>query len=393
VTVKLVDNNSITPIGTIFTQSVQAVQGIGTDGRFAVAAEDSLVVFSTRMGREFAFKMQDLYASFHTLHTDNLLNPTTLWAGKWYGSSSDFLYYYNADAIAPVQYGGAVAGITHDVRGMAQIGDTLYVSQNIQNTQYSDSVSYISRVLVSNKTFLNELGRNQPRFLGVSELYKYNGKLYGVCQNTNHIIEYTPSTGVTRTIVCGTANISKGLSWAQNRLTVTQGSTVMRYNITTGALIENLTCLVPTAESVVAGLDGFGENANLITLLGTTDYFSYGKTYTENNGCMSTMANVGIAPEAMAFVRNNVIATQNQNDNTLFGLAPNPTSDVLNVIVKSEISGNITIKIMDILGRTMENTLYNAIPSQISLAYLPKGLYFVEIRTEKGIFIQKIQKI
>jgi Secretion system C-terminal sorting domain len=397
VTVKKLNGNAtngLTPIGTIYTQSVQSVQSIGTFGKFAVAAEDSLVFFSTTLPQRLAsFKIPDLYASLHSLYAPQNDGATTLWAGKWYGSNSDFLFYYNTNTFGgTTQYGGTVAGVNHDVRGMAQIGNTLYVSQNIQNVQYADSISYIIEVSATNKTVLGEFGRNNTDFLGISELFAYNDKLYGVCLGSNKIIERTPSAAANRVITLGSDNISKTLSCVGNRLMVVQNG-IKCYDITTGQLIEDLTCLVPAGESVVAGIDGSNTGGAISNIFGTTDYTTYGRSYYQNNPCMANSTNVGIAPEAMAIVRSQLVHTQNEINNTLFGLSPNPTTDALNIRTNADISGGITIKIVDVLGRTLENTPYQAVPSQISLAYLPNGLYFVQIQTEKGLFIQKIEKM
>jgi Secretion system C-terminal sorting domain len=402
VTVKKLDGaGTITPVGTIFTQSVQAVAGLHGTGNVAVAAEDSLVFFDVKDDFSYrigAFKIPDLYASFHSLYATGFGFPSTLWAGKWYGSNANFLFYYN-NSFGP-GYGGTVAGISHDVRGMAQIGDTLYVSQNIQNVQYQDSVSYIAKVLTSNKTLQGEMGRtNQALFLGVSELFNYNEKLYGVCLNSNRIIEYNPANGVKRTILCATGAITKTLSLEMNRLTVVQNDEVKRFDIVTGQLIENLTCLVITGESVVSGIDGVNTrnfsypNGTFKTMLSTTDFTSFGKTYIQQSGCMANTANTGIAPEAMAIVTFDDLPTDNKLDNSLVSLSPNPTSDRLNITTNADIQGDITIKITDMMGRTAQSTIYGALPSQISLADLPKGLYFVQIQSEKGFFVQKVERL
>ncbi|MBX3165749.1 MAG: T9SS type A sorting domain-containing protein, partial [Bacteroidetes bacterium] len=70
---------------------------------------------------------------------------------------------------------------------------------------------------------------------------------------------------------------------------------------------------------------------------------------------------------------------------------PNPTNEIINVEL-GMINEETEIKIIDVLGKEMMNEklkIENAI-IQINVSELPNGIYFVQIKTDKGIGARKI---
>jgi len=74
--------------------------------------------------------------------------------------------------------------------------------------------------------------------------------------------------------------------------------------------------------------------------------------------------------------------------NVEFSIYPNPTSENLNLVFdKSE---NRTITLIDILGKTVYQTKSNENKLQIDVSNYPKGVYFVQVKTEKDVSALKI---
>ena len=80
----------------------------------------------------------------------------------------------------------------------------------------------------------------------------------------------------------------------------------------------------------------------------------------------------------------------NLSDN--FIVYPNPTSELINIKVINENHVHIkTIYLMNALGQeVIQNNDINGIPLQINVSQLPKGLYFLNILSEEGLVVKKI---
>ena len=68
---------------------------------------------------------------------------------------------------------------------------------------------------------------------------------------------------------------------------------------------------------------------------------------------------------------------------------PNPTSNVLNIESKTNISN---IEIIDINGRSLLSKPLDSNSTSINVESLSKGVYFVKVSNEKGNFVQKFIK-
>ncbi|MGB0888070.1 MAG: T9SS type A sorting domain-containing protein [Vicingaceae bacterium] len=71
-----------------------------------------------------------------------------------------------------------------------------------------------------------------------------------------------------------------------------------------------------------------------------------------------------------------------------FQLYPNPTSELVNLIFKT--TKNKTIKLINVVGKSVFKTTTNTTSFQLDVAKYPKGIYFIKLESEKGISSQKI---
>jgi len=77
-----------------------------------------------------------------------------------------------------------------------------------------------------------------------------------------------------------------------------------------------------------------------------------------------------------------------ENDINLY---PNPAGDFLNIAIKKQIQGSLTIAIFDIHGRHLNKQDYNNAQGdvEINTAGLASGVYFLRFQTERGVFSRK----
>ena len=67
---------------------------------------------------------------------------------------------------------------------------------------------------------------------------------------------------------------------------------------------------------------------------------------------------------------------------------PNPATDFIEVSVKEYI--NCSISLFDFTGREVRSLLLNADKTTLSLSELPKGIYIMQLKNDKGVWLKKI---
>ncbi len=85
---------------------------------------------------------------------------------------------------------------------------------------------------------------------------------------------------------------------------------------------------------------------------------------------------------------NTLVSVEDNMELSSFNIYPNPVKDQL--IISSENEKINSIKIIDVTGKTIKKFTQSTTP--IHVADLPKGLYFLQIQTEKGIGVKRFIK-
>ena len=86
-----------------------------------------------------------------------------------------------------------------------------------------------------------------------------------------------------------------------------------------------------------------------------------------------------------------ISGVKEMNDEMEVSIAPNPAKDELRI--KNYELGIKTIKIYNLLSECVYNTTIKQLNTiTIDIAYLPKGIYFIEVQSEKGIKRRKFVK-
>ena len=70
---------------------------------------------------------------------------------------------------------------------------------------------------------------------------------------------------------------------------------------------------------------------------------------------------------------------------------PNPVGDILNVDIKIKDAMEYTLFVSDILGKHMTSMVTNA--QYLDVNHLPSGIYFLNVKTEQGLYTYKFNKL
>jgi hypothetical protein len=77
-----------------------------------------------------------------------------------------------------------------------------------------------------------------------------------------------------------------------------------------------------------------------------------------------------------------------ENSTSSFKIYPNPTSQQINLAFKN--AENKTISLIDVLGNEVFQTESNSTNLELNVVNYPKGIYFIQVKTEKEMSSQKI---
>ncbi len=272
---------------TIHTQSAQDMLIDGND--VFVAAQDSLVKLNLNtLGRSAAAAFPGL--STYTM----LLHGNYLFLGNWYGSADSNLYVFNkADLSLNKIIGNTFTGVS----GLAVLNDTLYVSQNLTSSGYTDSAGYLALVDIATLSFQGTVAGNSVDDIG--KLLVHNNKLVSINSGAESYGIYDPATGAYTIGSFGGSTVSGGyLSNYQldgDSLWAIYDDAIGAYDLSQANGSFFSTSVVDTA--LTAFVHDRGTGWFYAT---STDYFSYKTGLIYNKaGVLQDAFEVGFSPEVI----------------------------------------------------------------------------------------------
>ena len=79
----------------------------------------------------------------------------------------------------------------------------------------------------------------------------------------------------------------------------------------------------------------------------------------------------------------------------VFEISPNPASDDVDILSLGDISGNATLHLIGLNGQQLLTKKFNRLRAgesiRLPLNHIHSGLYFLQIRTEKGVWVRKLE--
>ncbi|NQX97778.1 MAG: T9SS type A sorting domain-containing protein, partial [Flavobacteriales bacterium] len=224
--------------------------------------------------------------------------------------------------------------------------------------------------------------------------------------NNLSVINLSTNTQLTYVEVSGNSLSSLDISmltnltqlWAKNNGLSTL-SLPSSSSITTLVLFQNnLTSLDLSLQSNLVALDIHTNNLSSLNVANSNNTnFSYFKTTTNPNLTCIEVDNVAYSTtnwtniDATASFNTNCSSTvgvNEQADNLSLSIYPNPTANKLEIRnLKSPITN---ISIIDVTGKTVKTIIGNV--STVNVSELTRGIYFIQIQTEKGMVNSKFIK-
>lgn len=116
-----------------------------------------------------------------------------------------------------------------------------------------------------------------------------------------------------------------------------------------------------------------------------TDAFTFIAEDNEGGWLPTQVFNIDIDEGATVSVKDVVAANA-------ISLAPNPTSESVRINFRKALSGGVSVQLLNLQGQQVLQGRYadGNTPIELNTAQLPAGAYFVQVRTEQGMFTEKL---
>lgn len=354
----------------------QSIQDLLIEGDFAfIAAEDSIVkIRLSDFSRAAAIAFPG--ASTYTLATyyDQLL------VGNWYGQADSNLYVFDKNDLS-LDY--VVPQVEQGVKGIAIIGDTAYLAQNLTDASYSDSAGYLSLVYLPTGTFVKNVPGDNVS--DIAKLFTYGGGIIGIGSATDMASFYDPtdgSLGINPIGVDVTGGYGSVLQLVGDTMFGIYDGKLGSINVTNGSMINaNIIDTLITAFAY--------DTLNQRFYVTQTDYFSYSRGIVfDNTGAAVDTFQVGYSPESVKLVYGITVGISDVAGYEAI-VYPNPVSNLLSI--KTTHTENLTMVMRDLAGRVLITTEVSVgQTTTIDVSALAPGMYLLQ--STDGRFTQKVVK-
>jgi hypothetical protein len=163
-------------------------------------------------------------------------------------------------------------------------------------------------------------------------------------------------------------------------------------DLTVVSIVFATPAVVPAGEVMVVEF-AFVDDTVTSFRIGGTDVVANDDSWIKSDPCglaaYATYASIGFADRShIVSAIGDVLLGVNDNIAELASVYPNPTKDVLNVAIPSNVEVR-SAQLFDILGKDTGVSLING---QMSTSNLARGVYMLSVRTSAGTLTQKIIK-
>jgi hypothetical protein len=164
-----------------------------------------------------------------------------------------------------------------------------------------------------------------------------------------------------------------------------EGLSYNSFNIYRGTTPSDMTLLTSVASSLYSYTDLHPPTGPVYYVIGIDVAGGCNPTARTSSSFSSTLSNV---------VTNNVTGVPSLIDESSINIFPNPTNEIVTIKLKLNAKTDLGIVIDDITGRIVYSNLYkdasDFFQQQIDCSSLSRGVYFVELKTDAGIYNRKI---
>jgi hypothetical protein len=358
-----------------------SVQDILIDGNEAyVLAQDSIVKYDLVSQQRLAA------TAFKGISTKAVaVNQNELIVGNWYGQSTSNIYFYDTqnlslqDSIQSASK-GAISILVNN--GFA------YVSQNSQNSSYQDTLGYIIRINLANKSitdtievagYSNDIGQlvEKP---DASGFYSINS-----VSNTITSVDYSSLTA-TNTSFNQDFKVS-----GQSHISIYGDTAFLRMNEGIGAInLANLGLIDSLIVDTVVTAFTYDTTVKAFYIT-QTDFFSYtqGRIY-DRTGVKIGNLSVGYSPEVIRMYYDQVVGIAKENlQESIFTLFPNPATRQVQIELEKE-STSLDLFVYSHNGQLVKAERALRSNYTLNVGDWTRGIYFINIQQEGKSYTRKL---
>lgn len=385
-TIEVLNSGIATNMGTIQETSIQDIL---IDGQFAyVAAQDTLVKY------DWTTKSIVAVNAFGGKSTVKLaLYNGKLLVGNWYlpfgatGPYNKNFLIFDANDLSLLD---SIPQVTKPADDFVVVGDYAYIAQNdAKVVGFGDTLGYLAVVDLTTNALVR-YDTLSTTGADVGRLVVEGNMVYAINKYSNTISSYNTVTLAKSTQAsAGGVNINTAI---HGPTVFTKGGGVWyfpydngigSYNLSTNTVIN--ANIVNVTGSFAYVLDTFNNNFCVSHIVFGNQAQNRGRIY-DMNGDSVGMFQVGFSPQALAIVSSSVVGSTIQvaGANELnYSITPNPTRSTLNINL--DIAEEVTLLVVNQVGQNVLQERSSATTTELNVANLPAGVYFLAVINEKGI--------
>lgn len=373
-------SQSYSVIDTIHTQSVQDILVDSVNAVAYVAAQDSIICYDLNTELRIAAN------EFRGLSTKTLaLHPSGLLVGNWYGQSTNNLYLYNLITLAMID---SFPSVSKGVSSILVHRNDVYVVQNSQTASFTDTLGYILQIDLLTRNIIDTIVPTGYTD-GMGQLLKKsnNNGFYVLNSGTNTISSYDfSSQTISNSSIALDFSVGSTSNFEQDQdtLFVRTSNGIGSINLNNLSVIDS-----SIVDTLVTAFTYDRENANFY--ITQTDFFSFrkGGIYNRQGSKIDTFM-VGYSPEVIEMYYNTVVGIgENKIQKTNLSLYPNPAQEYFK-LEWDETEQLVDLKIYNQLGALVYAEDDYFLTNSIGLSELGKGVYFVTVRANEKLAVQKL---
>lgn len=369
--------------GTIYTQSAQDVI---IKGSFAyVAAQDSIIKYNIDTYQRVAAIADSGLGKLCLVN--NRLIVTKQWPIKRF-----FVEILNADDLSLIS---RTLNISGDCGDAIYINDSLYVAVN---GGFNSTEGKLAVINTNNWTLTREINFGTDA-KGIINLYAYNGYIYGVCETPDvsikvgNITRYAYFVNSFINIPLG-VNLGVGYGILDSLLYAKMNYGIGTFNLRSHQIQDTVVIPDPGYINRVVITSVAVDYVNKLLYMNLGNLISYGRgVIATNTGDSIGSYTTGINADAIAIDYRTPVGITSHSTSPQFSLFPNP---VINDLIIELNDQSLIIKevlISDPSGKSY-NKLYTKTNTliKVNCSNLPRGLYFLTVKTDQGIATKKFVK-
>ena len=364
-------NGNFISLDTVKTNSVQDVL-VENDRFIYLAAQDSIIKYDVQSGQRVAVN------SFGATSTIRLgLYQNKLIVGNWYGNTSGNLRIFDKNDLS---FFDSIPEITKGATDFLIIGNKAYVAQNNTNSNYMDTLGYLSVVDLDNLNFLyndtlSTVGDEIGRLVNVGDtaIYSING-------NSNTISSLNLLNGnkntVAASVILNPRYTGASVFFDGNKWYLPFNNGIGSFDIVNNSPVQSDIVFVDPNKGFAFAVD-----PNLAKIY--VSQIDYGNQSNNNgvvynlNGDSTGVFPVGFSPEVLGILNNqSVLGNEMIADKNIdIKVYPNPCSDFLQISSKGEIK---SLRVFNQLGQLVsENNGLSGNDIRINTSSWENGIYYL----------------